>query len=97
VFFRVLGSIPAPIIVGALYDSSCLFWQEECGDRGNCWVYDNNDLSLRVFALMLGVRILSAIFAACTWVFFDVTLCSHNKVNEHSKKDGIEMVTSQSQ
>ena len=95
VFFRVLGSIPAPIIVGVLFDSSCVYWQEECGDRGNCWVYNNNDLSLQIFGLMLGVRILSGIFAVCTWLFFDVTLCSHKTIEiEHSKENGIEMVSS---
>ena len=97
VFFRVLGSIPSPIIVGALFDSSCLYWQEECGDRGNCWVYDNHDLSLRIFGLMLGVRLLSCVFAVCTWVFFDVTLCSRHQTNEveNSEENGIKMVKSQ--
>ena len=90
--FRVLGGIPGPIIVGALFDASCLYWQEECGDRGNCWVYDNNNLSLRTFGVSLGVRIMSLMFAFCAWIFFDVTFCNHNKVKEQ-ENDGEEMTT----
>ena len=84
-FFRVLGSIPGPIIFGALFDGSCLYWQEECGDRGNCWVYDNDDLSLGLFGVSLGVRIVSVIFAFCAWIFFDVTFCNRDKVKEQEK------------
>ena len=73
-FFRLFGSIPGPIIVGALFDSSCLYWQEECGSRGNCWVYDNNDLSLRMFGVSTGVRVASVIFAFCAWIFL-MSLC----------------------
>ncbi|RWS22490.1 solute carrier organic anion transporter family member 4C1-like protein, partial [Leptotrombidium deliense] len=36
--------IPYPIVFGAIIDSSCLMWDEKCGKRGNCWVYDNEKL-----------------------------------------------------
>ena len=77
--WRLLGTIPGPIIVGALFDSSCLYWQEECGNRGNCWVYDNNRLSLGMFGMSTGVRVASVIFAFCAWIFFDVTFCNRNR------------------
>jgi len=88
----MLGSIPGPILVGALFDSSCLYWQEECRNRGNCWVYDNDDLSLRMFGMTLGVRVLSLIFAFCAWIFFDVTFCNRDKVQEQVKH-GEELTT----
>jgi len=80
--------------MGALFDASCEFWQEQCGDRGNCWVYNNEDLTLRIFVFSTSVRILSSIFAICVWIFFDVTLCSHYKAEETSKtnNDDIPMV-----
>lgn len=85
VFFRALGTIPGPIIVGALFDVSCVYWQEECGDRGNCWVYENYDLSLRMFGVFIGVRIVSLLFAFCTWKFYDVTLCSHSQMTDEKE------------
>lgn len=36
----LLALIPGPIIYGALIDSTCLVWDEACGMKGNCWVYD---------------------------------------------------------
>ena len=73
VFFRALGSIPGPLIFGALFDASCVYWQEECGDRGNCWVYENEDLSLQMLGVSAGIRIVSVMFAFCTWT--DVLWC----------------------
>lgn len=34
--------IPGPIIYGAVIDSTCLIWDESCGQRGNCWFYDKD-------------------------------------------------------
>jgi len=75
VVMRVIGSIPGPIVVGAIFDSSCLYWQRECGDKGKCYVYDNDDLTVRIFILSFGVRILSILFGFCAWIFFDATFC----------------------
>jgi organic anion transporter 4A len=52
---RVLGSVPGPLILGALFDAACILWQEECGVRGNCWVYDNAQLSYNMISLGLPV------------------------------------------
>lgn len=35
----LIALIPAPIIAGALMDSTCLIWDISCKDKGNCWVY----------------------------------------------------------
>jgi len=85
VFFRILGTIPGPIIVGALFDASCLYWREECGGRGNCWVYDNDNLSLQMFGTTVGVRVASVIAAFCAWIFFDITFCNRGKVKEQEE------------
>ena len=49
-FIRALGSIPGPIMFGAIIDKSCILWQEKrcTGERGNCWVYSSSDLALYV-------------------------------------------------
>ncbi|KAH8021696.1 hypothetical protein HPB51_016092 [Rhipicephalus microplus] len=31
-------------IYGAILDHSCMIWEEKCGRRGNCWVYDPDKL-----------------------------------------------------
>lgn len=44
--WRIFGAVPGPLLFGALFDLSCIVWQEECGRRGHCWVYDNTKLSV---------------------------------------------------
>ena len=79
-FIRALGNIPGPLIIGALFDASCLYWQEDCGDRGNCWVYDNEVLSVWMFIVCAGIMTLSLTFAFCAWLFFSVILCNRYKM-----------------
>lgn len=40
---RLMGTIPAPLIFGALIDESCVLWHESCDTQagGACLVYDN--------------------------------------------------------
>ncbi|GAB6028157.1 hypothetical protein CHUAL_002367 [Chamberlinius hualienensis] len=41
----LFGFIPGPIIYGAVVDSTCLLWDEKgCGKKGNCWLYNLDDL-----------------------------------------------------
>ncbi len=56
VVWRTFGSILGPILFGGLFDSACIYWQDECGRRGNCWVYENMDLSERALSVgLIGV------------------------------------------
>jgi hypothetical protein len=40
---RLIGTIPAPMVFGALIDETCVLWQESChqDEIGACLVYDN--------------------------------------------------------
>jgi hypothetical protein len=39
---RLIGTIPAPMVFGALIDETCILWQESCNEEnGACLVYDN--------------------------------------------------------
>ena len=38
---RILGTIPAPMVFGALIDDTCILWNETCDGGGSCLVYDN--------------------------------------------------------
>lgn len=42
---RILGTIPAPMVFGALIDDTCILWNETCDGRGACLVYDNYYMS----------------------------------------------------
>ena len=49
---RLLGAIPAPIVVGAIIDDACVVWSEnDDGSQKNCLIYDNRGL-VRAFTIM---------------------------------------------
>ena len=68
--FKAFGSIPGPIVFGAIIDSACLFWQFDCDRRGNCWVYDNETLGNRAMALALCGVAFNFFFSVLTWVAY---------------------------
>jgi MFS family permease len=76
ILFRAFGSIPGPIIFGALFDSVCIYWQFECNRRGNCWVYDNTHLSERAVALAVSGIAANFIFSFFSWLFYPKTVAS---------------------
>ena len=41
IVIRLLGTIPGPILFGALFDHTCVLWQNHCGREGACKSYDN--------------------------------------------------------
>ncbi|XP_071956884.1 solute carrier organic anion transporter family member 4A1-like [Antedon mediterranea] len=53
--YRLLGTVPGPIIFGAIIDGQCLLWDKECdGSNGTCWLYNNESFS-RYTLLMAGI------------------------------------------
>ncbi|KAH3799143.1 hypothetical protein DPMN_152747 [Dreissena polymorpha] len=56
IMVQVLSLIPGPIIIGAIFDSSCRLWNESnCpSSDGECLIYDNRKLSVRVGIFVIG-------------------------------------------
>ncbi|XP_050774627.1 solute carrier organic anion transporter family member 4A1 isoform X1 [Gopherus flavomarginatus] len=50
---RTLGGIPGPIAFGSVIDLSCLVWQDQCGEQGSCYVYQNSAMSR--YTLIAGI------------------------------------------
>ncbi|XP_017886608.1 solute carrier organic anion transporter family member 4C1 isoform X1 [Ceratina calcarata] len=59
--------IPAPIMYGAIIDSTCLIWEESCGSRGNCWFHHGRNFRYMVNISSAGFSIIG--------VLFDVAVC----------------------
>ena len=81
VLFRVLGGIPGPLTFGAIFDSSCILWQYECGSRGNCWEYNSTSLMVRLFSYTFTVCAARTVTMLFAWLMFGRTWY-HKKVEE---------------
>ncbi|XP_072166038.1 solute carrier organic anion transporter family member 3A1-like [Diadema setosum] len=65
---RVLASIPAPIYFGAAIQTTCLMFQESCGQTGNCFIYDNIRLSNVIFSLLLVLKMIAFLGYFCCYL-----------------------------
>ena len=67
---RGLGTVPGPIVMGALMDRTCILWKDDngadadAGERGACLVYDHAAMSAYVLAVVVAWRIAAAVFFA---------------------------------
>nr|XP_019944418.1 PREDICTED: solute carrier organic anion transporter family member 4A1 [Paralichthys olivaceus] len=62
IVMRVFGSIPGPILFGSVIDISCLLWQNQCGERGSCYLYQNSEMSHYILGAGIICKILGTIF-----------------------------------
>lgn len=54
-----LGGIPGPIAFGSMIDKSCLLWQNQCGEQGSCYVYQNFAMSRYTLVVGLVYKVIS--------------------------------------
>ena len=67
---RIFGAVPGPLLFGALLDLACAMWQQECGHRGNCWIYHNDRLSIYVTSLAFPcIFIGGLLFTLAAWTY----------------------------
>lgn len=56
--------IPGPILFGHIIDTTCIIWDESCGGKGNCWLYNKDEfrrkLNLTAIVFIAGGTILDA-------------------------------------
>lgn len=85
VIWRALGSIPGPIIFGVIFDSSCVYWQFDCGRRGNCWVYNNDHISIRAFFITTTGVLVNFVFMLLCWIFYPPITCFKKQAEKGEK------------
>lgn len=68
---RLIGTIPAPMLFGALIDETCILWQESCHEEdGACLVYDNQYMGRYMLALAFLGKAASLLFFFLAWWFY---------------------------
>ncbi|XP_075427540.1 solute carrier organic anion transporter family member 4A1 [Ascaphus truei] len=59
---RTLGGIPGPIAFGSMIDISCLLWQNQGGEKGSCYIYQNSTMSSYTLIAGLVYKVLGLVF-----------------------------------
>ncbi|XP_054893231.1 solute carrier organic anion transporter family member 5A1 [Poeciliopsis prolifica] len=67
VLLRTLAYIPTPIYFGAVIDTTCMLWQQDCGVPGSCWEYDVTSFRFVYFGLAASLKFVGFVFIFLTW------------------------------
>lgn len=67
-----------------MIDSSCDIWQDQCGEKGSCWVYNQSELALRICLLTVAFKVASLTFHSLALFLY--------KAPKDEKSGNIEMV-----
>ncbi|KAH7723942.1 Protein F47E1.4 [Aphelenchoides avenae] len=60
-----IGTLPSPILWGAVIDSACLIWDQTCSSRGSCSVYEPTTLRVRMhymYCVIRGISLIADLF-----------------------------------
>ncbi|XP_049522533.1 solute carrier organic anion transporter family member 4A1-like [Dermacentor silvarum] len=68
----LIGSIPAPVILGGIMDEMCLAWHRPCGSSGNCIAYQNEDMARGMFYALVAMLSMSTLL-------FYLSLLAHRR------------------
>ncbi|XP_053309532.1 solute carrier organic anion transporter family member 4A1 [Spea bombifrons] len=67
---RTLGGIPGPIAFGSMIDISCLLWQNQGGERGSCYIYQNSAMSRYTLTAGLVYKTLALLFFTLALILY---------------------------
>ncbi|KAL1419710.1 hypothetical protein MTO96_024979 [Rhipicephalus appendiculatus] len=70
--FNLLAAVPYPLIYSALFDATCIAWDERGGHRGSCSIYDADKLRI--------------LFHGVTIAFLSLGMVSNLIVSYYSKR-----------
>ncbi|KAG8190234.1 hypothetical protein JTE90_011955 [Oedothorax gibbosus] len=70
-----------PVFFGAIVDSVCLVWENNCGQTGNCWFYDITKFNY----LLHGI---SALFTGFAAIFMVAVFFLSTRMKDLYKEDG---------
>ncbi|KAK4318476.1 hypothetical protein Pmani_010518 [Petrolisthes manimaculis] len=74
------SSIPAPIIFGWAIDCTCRLWEETCGARGFCWLYDVDSFRQVLHGIPAGMML-------CCLLTEIVLLTMHRSINLYGQDE----------
>ncbi|XP_055338443.1 solute carrier organic anion transporter family member 3A1-like [Paramacrobiotus metropolitanus] len=74
VVMSLFGFLPAPIIAGAIIDTTCRYWQKSpCGDTGSCLFYNTQSFRWKLHLIVACFKIVTCVFdLIILWFVWDM-------------------------
>uniref|UniRef100_A0A914Z305 Solute carrier organic anion transporter family member n=1 Tax=Panagrolaimus superbus TaxID=310955 RepID=A0A914Z305_9BILA len=87
----LFGTLPSPVLWGALIDSACLVWDRSCtSSRGACAIYDPYILRMRMHIVYVCIRLVSCLTDLYVWYYAKDLNILEEEEEEDAKKTDIE-------
>lgn len=65
----VFGMIPGRILYGYVIDSTCIIWNDKCGQRGHCELYDQELFRYYIYGLSVVFATMAYSCEIFSWYF----------------------------
>lgn len=82
---RMLGSLPGPLLIGAIIDHACSVWQTTCEGDSSCWIYNDMSLAANLIILILALRLVSIVSLLLADRTYKSTSNSYPQKNEENQ------------
>lgn len=87
--WKACGSIPGPIIMGALFDANCAFTQPSCSTSGGCVLYRNANLALSYSLLAILGKAMATLCFFFAFLAYNSHHKRHTRAVEESQRTGV--------
>eukprot|EP00118_Oscarella_pearsei_P016553 m.158812 g.158812 ORF g.158812 m.158812 type:complete len:618 (+) comp38748_c0_seq1:56-1909(+) len=89
------GYVLGPVFIGLILDSSCIMWDDSCGNKGGCWTYETRNMGHYLFAMLISGAAISIVCFAISWWKFTPEMDEDDEESKEEKTDlkGHEMET----
>ncbi|XP_040186393.1 solute carrier organic anion transporter family member 4A1 [Rana temporaria] len=91
ILVRTLGGIPGPIAFGSMIDISCQLWQNQSGEKGSCYMYQNSAMSRYMLIAGLVYKVIGLVFFLLALLLYkpppvSPVITVDKASNEHSER-----------
>jgi Organic Anion Transporter Polypeptide (OATP) family len=87
VMIGLFAMIPSPILFGSIIDGACVLWGKTCSKKGNCWLYDEEQLRYTLNFSAAGFVLIGTALDVGTWYYAKNVKLFDDEIEDEKKKE----------